>query len=134
MTEIPAMPESLEAALTAADARLRPNNWLPPQNKIAPRIRIGRRWVNVLWALPRGATALILLIDIAQTLRELHGVQAFVKRHPRIAQRSFTGPVSNQGVATSRSGVSRCSVKGVRIMPPNYSVNDVPGLYRPICG
>lgn len=43
MTEMPAMPEPLEAALTSADARLRLNHLLPPQNGIAPRIRIGRR-------------------------------------------------------------------------------------------
>ena len=56
MTEIPAMPEPLDAALTGADARLRLNHWLPPQNGIAPRICIGRRWVTVLWALPIRAT------------------------------------------------------------------------------
>ena len=54
MTESPAQPmtpEPLEAALTGADDRLRLNHWLPPQDGIVPRVRIGQRWVNVLWAL-----------------------------------------------------------------------------------
>ena len=34
------------------------NHWMPPQDGIVPRIRIGKRWVNALWALPIGATAL----------------------------------------------------------------------------
>jgi methionine sulfoxide reductase catalytic subunit len=88
MTEDPAQPayEPLEAALTGADDRLRLNHWLPPQNGIVPRIRIGKRWVNVLWAVPIGVTALIVLIAIAQSLRELPSVQAFIKQYPGIAQ------------------------------------------------
>ena len=40
----------------------------------------------MLWGLPIGATALIILIAIAQSLRELPGVQAFIKQYPGIAQ------------------------------------------------
>jgi sulfoxide reductase catalytic subunit YedY len=76
----------VEAALTGADDRLRLNHWLPPQNGIVPRIRIGKRWVNVLWAVPIGVTALIVLIAIAQSLRELPSVKAFIKQNPGIAQ------------------------------------------------
>jgi sulfoxide reductase catalytic subunit YedY len=86
MSDTPAMPEPLEAALTGADDRLRLNHWLPPQNGIVPRIRIGRRWISTLWALPIGAAAMILLIAIAQSLRELPRVAAFIKRYPGIAQ------------------------------------------------
>ena len=81
-----APPEPLEAALSGADDRLRLSHWLPPQEGIAPRVRIGRRWVSVLWALPVGAAALVVLIAIAQSLRELSGVQAFIKTYPGIAQ------------------------------------------------
>ena len=86
MSESPAPPtsEPLEAALTSADESLRLNHWLPPQNGIVPRIRIGQRWVNMLWALPIGTAALIVLIAIAQSLRELPGVTAFIKRYPGI--------------------------------------------------
>jgi sulfoxide reductase catalytic subunit YedY len=44
----PTASEPLEAALTGADNRLRLSHWLPPQNGIVPRIRIGQRWINVL--------------------------------------------------------------------------------------
>jgi len=59
---------------------------LPPQNGIVPQIRIGSRWISVLWGSPIGTTALIVLIAIAQSLRELTGVTAFIKRYPGIAQ------------------------------------------------
>ena len=74
----PSASEPLKAALTSADDRLRLNHWLPPQNGIVPRIRIGQRWVNVLWALPIGTATLIVLIAIAQSLRGLPGVTAFI--------------------------------------------------------
>ena len=86
MSEIPAMPQPLEAALTGADDRLRLNHWLPPQAGIVPRIRLGQRWVSTLWVLPIGVAVLIIMIAIAQSLRELPGVTAFIKRHPGIAQ------------------------------------------------
>ncbi len=40
-----------------------------------PHIRIGKRWINVLWAIPIGAVGLVLLIALAQSLRELPGIQ-----------------------------------------------------------
>jgi DMSO/TMAO reductase YedYZ molybdopterin-dependent catalytic subunit/thiosulfate reductase cytochrome b subunit len=89
MTEGPTealVPEPLEGALSGADDRLLLNHWLPPQNGIVPRIRIGQRWVSTLWALPIGATALIILIAMAQSLRELPGIRAFIANHPGIAQ------------------------------------------------
>jgi len=88
MTESPAPPayEPLEAALTSADDRLLLNHWMPPQAGIVPRIRIGQHWVNLLWALPIGTAALIALIAIAQSLRELPGVTTSVRQYPGIAQ------------------------------------------------
>ena len=59
-------------ALSAADDRITVSNWLPPQDGIVPRVRIGRRWISTLWAIPIGAAALILLIALAQSLRGLH--------------------------------------------------------------
>ena len=51
--------EPLRAKLSDADDRIRLNHWMPPQNGIAPRIRIGRRWINTLWGLPIAAAALL---------------------------------------------------------------------------
>ena len=51
--------EPLRANLSDADDRIRLNHWMPPQQGIAPRIRIGRRWFNTLWVFPIGAAALL---------------------------------------------------------------------------
>ena len=78
--------EPLRASLSDADDRLRLNHWMALQQGVAPRIRIGRRWINSLWGLPIGAAALLCLIALAQSLRELPGVAAFIQQHPGIAQ------------------------------------------------
>ena len=72
--------------LSAADDRITVSNWLPPRDGIVPRVRIGRCWISTLWAIPIGAAALILLIALAQSLRGLPSVQAFIKDYPGIAQ------------------------------------------------
>ena len=78
--------DPLRGVLSDADDRLLASHWMPPQSGIAPRIRIGRRWFNTLWALPIGAAALLCLIALAQSLRELPGIEAFIQSHPGIAQ------------------------------------------------
>jgi sulfoxide reductase catalytic subunit YedY len=85
-TSQPPSPESLRAKLSDADDRIRLNHWMPPQQGIFPRIRMGSRWINTLWALPIGAAALLCLIALAQSLRELRSVMAFIQSHPGIAQ------------------------------------------------
>ena len=82
----PSAVEPLRAKLSDADDRIRLNHWMPPQQGIAPRIRIGRRWINTLWGLPIAAAALLCLIALAQSLREIPGVEAFIRQHPGIAQ------------------------------------------------
>ena len=89
MTESPppaAAPEPLEASLTHADDRLLLNHGLPPQEGVAPRVRIGRRWINIYWALPIAGAGLMILIALAQSLRELPAMQTFIREHPGIAQ------------------------------------------------
>jgi len=78
--------DSLAAKLTPADDRILLNHWLPPQEGIVPRVRIGTRWVSVLWALPLGFAGLILAVALAQGLLEFPSVKAFVARYPGIAQ------------------------------------------------
>jgi sulfoxide reductase catalytic subunit YedY len=79
-------PEPLRASLSDADDRIRLNHWMPPQQGIFPRIRIGSCWINTLWALPIGAAALLCLVALAQSLRELPSVTTFIQNHPGIAQ------------------------------------------------
>lgn len=78
------------ASLSDADDRVRLDHWMAPQQGIAPQIRIGQRWFNSLWALPIGAAALLCLIAMAQSLRELPTVAAFIQNNPGIAQSAPT--------------------------------------------
>jgi DMSO/TMAO reductase YedYZ molybdopterin-dependent catalytic subunit/thiosulfate reductase cytochrome b subunit len=55
---------------------------MPPQPGIVPHIRIGRRWISVLWAIPLAVVLLILAIAVAQELRTFPAVQEFIRRYP----------------------------------------------------
>lgn len=83
---VPPVHDPIAASLTPADDRLVLSHWLPPQEGIVPRVRIGRRWISVLWALPIGAVALLFLIALAQGLRELPDIQAFIREYGDIPQ------------------------------------------------
>ena len=76
--------DPIEANLSPADDRVLLSSWLPPQDGVVPRIRIGRRWVNVLWALPIGFVLAVIGVTIAQALRELPTVQGFLLRYPGV--------------------------------------------------
>ena len=76
------MHDRIQASLTPADDRVLLSHWLPPQSGIVPRIRFGQRWVNVLWALPIVFVLLVIGVAVAQALRTLPGVQAFLVRYP----------------------------------------------------
>jgi sulfoxide reductase catalytic subunit YedY len=78
--------EPLRASLSGADDRLRLDHWMAPQQAVLPRIRIGHRWINILWGLPLGTALLLCLIALAQSLRDLPEVAAFIQHHPGIAQ------------------------------------------------
>ncbi len=71
-------------SLSAADDRLRFCVWLPPQNGVVPRIRLGRRWINILWAIPLLAALLIIGIAVCRQLRMVPGVQQFIAHYPGI--------------------------------------------------
>lgn len=69
----------------AAGGPIDPEDWaghLPQTNGIAPRVRIGRRWINLLWLIPLSVALLIVAIAVAKGLRGMPGVEAFVRRHP----------------------------------------------------
>ena len=75
--------DPLAMSLSAADDRIRPDEPLPPVG-VAPGIRIGQRWVNLLWALPLIFLLLVIGVAVAQALRELPAVQGFIARYPGI--------------------------------------------------
>ncbi len=92
--KIAASHDPLAASLSVADDRILLSHWLPPQEGIVPRIRVGTRWISMLWALPLGFAALVVAVAIAQSLREYPDVKAFIVRHPGIAQ---SAPSVNSG-------------------------------------
>lgn len=74
--------EPLRKSLSPADDRVRLTHWLPPQSGTIPHIRIGKRWLNMLWLLPLGMLVLLAAVAAAQSLRELDGVEAFIAAYP----------------------------------------------------
>src|SRR5690349_3274843 len=74
--------DPLAQRLSGADDRVRLNEWLPPQTGVVPRIRIGRRWINVLWALPLLFVVIVAAVAAAHALREAATVQEFLLRYP----------------------------------------------------
>ena len=81
--------DPLAADLTPAGASIQLDEWnryISPRRPIVPHIRIGKRWINVLLALPVAAAALIILIAVAQALREIPAVEALMQRYPGVAR------------------------------------------------
>jgi methionine sulfoxide reductase catalytic subunit len=76
--------DPLAMKLSSADDRVLLSKWLPPQAGVVPKVRIGLRWVNVLWALPLIFLALVLGVTVAQELREFPTVQSFLLRYPGV--------------------------------------------------
>ena len=72
------------ASLSRADDAIRLGHWLKPQAGVMPRIRVGRYWIKVLWAVPVFFVLLVLAVAVAQALRQLPSVQEFVAHHPGV--------------------------------------------------
>jgi sulfoxide reductase catalytic subunit YedY len=86
--------DSIASTLSTADDRIVLSDWTPPREGIVPQIRVGRRWVNLLWLIPIATAALVLSIALAQSLREFPTIQAFLQHYPGIAQ---TAPSVDSG-------------------------------------
>ncbi|MDB4984870.1 MAG: oxidoreductase, molybdopterin-binding [Myxococcaceae bacterium] len=58
---------SLHAALTRGEARVEPARWgggLPAEFGVAPHVRLGKRWVHVLWAAACGFALLLTAVSL----------------------------------------------------------------------
>ena len=78
--------DRLATSLSAADDRIRLSEWLPPRSGVAPKIRFGRHWINVLWALPVIFVTGVIAIAGAQALRALPASQAFIASYPGVPE------------------------------------------------
>ena len=76
--------DPIEASLSPADDRVLLTNWLPPKVGVVPKIRVGQRWINVLWSLPVGFVLIVICVAVAQALRQLPVVQDFLVRYPGV--------------------------------------------------
>ena len=67
---------------------------VPPQWGVAPRLRIGReKWFALLWLVPIGVLLLIVGIAVAKGLRELPGVEGFLRQYPGTSELPDGAPV-----------------------------------------
>src|SRR5262245_14439122 len=70
--------DPLEAQIARAHDEVVREEWAPARYGIAPHIRIGKWWFNVLWLLPIGFVALILASGVAVEVRSLSAVLGFI--------------------------------------------------------
>jgi methionine sulfoxide reductase catalytic subunit len=54
----------------------------PSDTAIFPRLRVGSRWLNLLWLVPLAAVALLILWGVTSWLRTLPSVQDFIAQYP----------------------------------------------------
>ena len=78
--------DSLEARISKASNSIDAATWLPPQWAQIPRIRIGKRWVNVFWILPIAFVVLVLGIAVCQGLYDSAWFAQYVARYPGITK------------------------------------------------
>lgn len=76
----------LRERLTRGEDVIDPQTWagsVPRAHGVAPRVRVGReRWFNLLWLVPIGFVVLICLVAVAQGLRAVPAVRAFIASYP----------------------------------------------------
>lgn len=71
--------------LTLGEDRIDPETWagsIPQAKGVAPRVRVGSRWFNLLWLLPMGFVGLLLAVAAAKGLRNVDSVARFIDRYP----------------------------------------------------
>ena len=86
------------AALSRGEDTVDVATWagaLPAATGVAPRVRVGSRWFNLLWLLPLGFLLLLIGVAAAKGLRGMPSVQDFIARHPgtdlRADRRDYLG-------------------------------------------
>lgn len=74
--------------LTTGEEVIDPSTWagaVPVAHGVAPRLRLGRRWFNLLWLLPLDLFAALVAVAIAQGLRQTETATSFINRFPGTA-------------------------------------------------
>ncbi|GAB2524737.1 cytochrome b/b6 domain-containing protein [Paramicrobacterium agarici] len=53
-----------------------------------PRVRTGRRWLNLVWTIPAAVVVLLAIVAVGIGLRQLPGVEDFIAQHPGTVARA----------------------------------------------
>lgn len=75
----------LHIALAQGEDVINPEAWaghVPQTSGVTPRVRLGSRWVSILWPVPISVVLLLILVAVAKGLRDTAGVQSFIRRYP----------------------------------------------------
>jgi thiosulfate reductase cytochrome b subunit len=88
--QIPPLLEPLRARLTKACDSIRAGSWLPPQWGEVPRVRVGKRWINVLWIVPIAFVVLVLGIAVCQGVYATPWFREFLALYPGIPKSALT--------------------------------------------
>lgn len=79
---------SLRSELTRGEDTVDVATWagsVPEATGVSPRVRLGSKWLNLLWLLPLGFVVLLIAVAVAKGLREMPAVAEFIARHPGAA-------------------------------------------------
>ena len=88
------VPPGLRSGLTPGEEVVDTATWagsVPAATGVAPRLRLGGRWFNLLWLLPIGFVVLLGCVAAAKGLRGMPSVQRFITRYPGTDLRSDRG-------------------------------------------
>jgi len=88
------VPLQFREGLTRGEAVVDTATWagsVPAATGVAPRVRIGSRWFNLLWLLPIGFVVLLVAVAVAKGLRNEAPVQRFLLRYPGTDLRADRG-------------------------------------------
>ncbi|MHB1172119.1 MAG: hypothetical protein ACYCZY_06440, partial [Lacisediminihabitans sp.] len=71
------MTEDADPVSAAPEASIHPS-----RTGMLPRLRLGSRWVNLLWTVPLAGIVLLAGVAVAHTLRGVPAVQGFIDAYP----------------------------------------------------
>jgi len=88
------LPKSFRSELTRGEGVVDTATWagaVPAANGVAPRVRLGSKWFNLLWLVPIALVVLLAAVAAAKGLRNTPSVQRFIVAHPGTDLRADRG-------------------------------------------
>jgi len=88
------LPKSFRSELTRGEGVVDTATWagaVPAADGVAPRVRLGSKWFNLLWLVPIALVVLLAAVAAAKGLRNTPSVQRFIVAHPGTDLRADRG-------------------------------------------